>query len=280
MKKKLSIFIAIVVMAAFVFSTVSMAALDSNLYEDIASTQAVFSLDGKTLDEVKAVYQAGVGATELVADSESGQLAHFPVGDGSHFAYLPVTDASAFDGIALRVKLTSDTPLDNVVISISDENNLQPLANDFIFVDLDGTVTEDLDRYAHTAPANFDGYILISFDDFTPQGGGSTTKEGSEITKGDGTVVLDLTKLKAFNITIAAECYIGDTLLYTLSDGTDGPGNTDGSGNTDAPGNTSSPVNTDGPGNVGNTGAPLMIGTALAALVSCAFVFKASKKQD
>lgn len=215
----------------------------------------------------------GEGTTITAAD---GSI-NIAFGEGSvSYQYIhstlgkkPVLNFTDGEAVAMRIKTNAAMAF---WLRIDQSQAMKGVCLDVKLLSLDGKFVEaevlENAPYKVVIPKNFDGYILyylgkVQHDD---EGGQQFTKDGAFWVNGDEKYNIGAVE----NYVLFAQVPEGNTFtgnevlsiqgIYTVDVNAEG-----GNGGSS--------------GNVGNTGAPLMIGTALAALASCAFVLKSSKKK-
>ena len=183
----------------------------------------------------------------------------------------PVLNFTAGEALAFRVKTNAAM---SIVLRLDITDTVKTTLLNVKLLSLDGKIieAETLEgEYMIVMPKNFDGYILYYLD----EGQNDTdarifTRDGAFLVNGDDKVSLAaVNQYVLFGKTADGNDFTGNEVLsiegiYVVDVNAEG-GNGGGNG--------------EGPGGNGANGAPLMIGTAIAALASCAFVLKGSKKK-
>ena len=194
--------------------------------------------------------------------SATGQYIHSSLGK------TPALNFSAGEALAFRVKTNAAV---SIALRLDLTDTVKATVLNVKLLSLDGKFieAETLEgEYMVVIPKNFDGYILYYLDEMQNDGDAKIfTRDGAfmvnEGTKASLTTVMQYV---LFGRTADGNAFTGDEVLSIQGIYVVDVNASDNGGN-------------GGGGNTGNLGAPLMIGTALAALASCAFVLKSNKKK-
>ena len=199
--------------------------------------------------------------------------------EGGEYQYIHSTlginplNFSQGEAVAMRIKSNAAMAF---WLRIDQAAEMQGLCLDVKLLSLDGKFIEaetlDGASYKVVIPKNFDGYILYYLTNVqhTGDGGEKFTKDGAFWVNGDKKYnIASVMNYVFFAQPAEGKTFSGNEVLsiegiYVVDVNAEG-GNGGGNG--------------EGPGGNGANGAPLMIGTALTALASCAFVLKSSKKK-
>ena len=208
MKKKLSIILACVMLAALVLGSVTIASADATVpvLSPTMSLTVLEDLSGASAsNKCQAQLYSPTDATDTIVDDAAisgGKLKKIGFDTVTTWSYngdAVIYSIAAYDGLVFRVK-TEGTGAKVAPQVAGDTGNTTFFIKDVMLYGTNGSSTP-LAAYSagilYEIPANFDGYVAFSLDGGTlAAGAGAGTRNGNVISNGDSSATFDLTQFK------------------------------------------------------------------------------------